>query len=156
VIINGNNYTLKYRHETALFLENMPRIEKIIEIKSSPERVFAYVDDAKHVTRHITYGGGRIMGMKINSEASVVKRIENREKDYRFEAGSFVFNIRLVVDKTVMGTNLMVIVDYELPHYLVGRIIDALFIRRYLKREVDRTMETCQKILEEEKSGLVN
>ncbi|HXV39204.1 MAG TPA: SRPBCC family protein [Nitrosopumilaceae archaeon] len=134
----------------------MPRIEEVIEIKSSPERVFAYVDDAKHVTRHLTYGEGRIMGMKINSEASVIKRIENREKDYGFEAGSFVFNIRLVVDKITMGTNLTIIVDYDLPYSLVGRIIDALFIRRYLKREVDRTMETCQKILEEEKAGLRN
>lgn len=156
MIINGNNYNLKYRHETALFFENMQRIEEIIEIKSTPERVFAYVDDTKHVARHLAYGGGRIMGMKIKSEASVIKRIENREKDYRFEAGSFVFNIRLVVDKTAMGTNLRIIVDYELPYSWVGKIIDALFIRRYLKREVGRTMETCQKILEEEKTGLSN
>jgi uncharacterized protein (TIGR00296 family) len=129
----------------------VPRIEKIIEIKSSPERVFAYVDDAKHVARHLTYGSGRIIGMKINPEASVIKRIENREKDYRFEAGSFVFNIRLVIDKIATGTNLTIIVDYQLPYAWVGRIIDALFIRRYLKREVDKTLETCQKILEEEK-----
>ena len=96
------------------------------------------------------------MGMKINPEASVVMRIENKEKDYRFEAGSFAFNIRLVVGKTVMGANMTIIVDYELPYSWIGKIIDALFNRRYLKREVDSTMETCQKILEEEKSGLVN
>ncbi len=134
----------------------MPRIEKTVEISASPDKVFAYVDDVKHVARHVTYGGGRIIGRKINTEASVIKRIENMEKTYRFEAESIVFNIRLVLDKTATGTNLTIIVDYGLPYSWVGKLIDLLFVRRYLQREVERTLEVCQKILEEEKAELRN
>lgn len=128
----------------------MIRILKTIEIKSTPERVFQYVDDEKHVGSHLTYSSDNIMGMKFDTSATTLDRIENKKKTYRFRAGPFVFDIRLIVNKTNTGTDLTIIVDYQPPYSILGKILDWFFIRKYLQREVDRTFEVCQKILERE------
>lgn len=128
----------------------MIRVQKTIEIKSTPERVFQYVDDEKHVGSHLTYSRNNILGMKFDTSATILNRIENKEKTYRFRAGPFVFDIQLIVNKTNTGTDLTIIVDYQPPYSILGKMLDWFFIRKYLQREVDRTFEVCQKILERE------
>ena len=107
------------------------------------------MDDVEHVGSHLTYSGGKIPGWKFDTKATVTSRIENKEKTYRFKAGPLDFEIKLVLDKTDDGTNLTIIVDYEMPYSWFGKLIDFLFVRRYVEKEVDKTYETCQKILEE-------
>ena len=154
----------------------MNHIENTVEIKSTPERIFVFVDDIKHMGKHAMYGMGessleviketsevvgseyffrsKMLGIKTNVYATVTKWIKNQEKAYRFSFGKFIFDINMSIARINEDiSKLDLTVDYQVPDSLIGKFMDRLFIRRYVKSEVNKVYERCLDILEKNENA---
>ena len=144
----------------------MARIEKSIEIKAVPEKVFNYLKDLEKqpewmpsfvshkitserkegvgITTHcITEPGGR----RIEWKAEVTEWEENKKiawecKPPQKNKGS------LAVEPIDDGTRVVFEMEYELPYSILGMIIDRLKVRREMEDDVSKGLKNLKGILE--------
>jgi uncharacterized membrane protein len=151
--------------------DTLGRIEKSIEIKASPEKVWemlafdrvlewqeAYKDELKNVeyTSEV-----RTPEDKFRVGASA-HGIPKKKGEYNFEITESLENEKLahrlngkiralgtyILEPVEKGTKFTVVTDYEMPWGVLGKILELLFIRRVTEKEIDRDLKNLKSILE--------
>jgi uncharacterized membrane protein len=141
----------------------MARIEKSIEIKAPPEKVWPYVfwdrvpeylDTIKKAeytskeklgvgaTAHIW---SSVAGSKDEWEAETTEWIENRKHAWRTISGNLTAIGSMTYTPIKGGTKATFVMDYDLPYSVLGKLIDKLRV----SKEMDKGMEQAMKKLKE-------
>ena len=142
----------------------MVRIEKSIEIRALPEKVWEMLafDKAKewmegwksveytsevskpkdkyrigasaHITEHVKY------------DLEVTESLENEK--FVFCSNKFNMIRSYTLNPTETGTKVAVVFDYTSPHSILGKIVDKMGGQRIAEREINRSFERLKSILE--------
>ena len=146
--------------------DSLARIEKSIEIKASPEKIWPlvtwdrvpeYYDSIKKVewtskdkdkvgsTVHVT---SEIAGVKGVFDAEITESIENKKAAWRTTSGNPTMIYSLTLDPTKTGTKLTTAADYELPYSILGKLIDKMRVHKALEKDAEKTLQKIKDTVE--------
>ena len=144
----------------------MARIEKSIEIGVPPEKVWPmlYWDrlpewldgikeaeytseekDAVGATAHVI---GETAGIKAEFDVEITEYIENKKATWRSTAGNLTAIGLTTLKPTEAGTELTLVMDYDLPYSILGKIVDKLVVGREMENGFERGLKKLKNILE--------
>ena len=144
----------------------MTRIEKSIEIKASPEKlwpmIFAagmmkwyaplkkidYTSKEKNKVGATVHVITELAGLKGEYDCETTEVIENEKVGWRTTGGNFTgfgFN---AVSPTKSGTKVTMMFDYELPYSLLGKIIDKLRFHKALEKSYETGLNKLKDMME--------
>ncbi len=144
----------------------MARIEKSIEIKVSPEKVWPMVQwertpewyaqfkkvehtskekNAVNETVHII---AEVAGMKAEWDAETTELVMNEKKKWRSIGGNFTGFGSTVLSPTKEGTEVTIMMEYELPYSVLGKLIDKLRVQKAMEKSFDVGLKKLKDILE--------
>lgn len=149
----------------------MAKIKKSIEIKASPEEVFAVLDDSPNFPKWqkgtkevkiISNNGNRLEnhtgeiahfvaefgGFKLEWESEVVKWVKNRLFIIESRSGLLKLRGRDMVEPIKGGTKVTWDFEYDIPFSTIGKVIDKLLFHRIFERQFERNLEDLKKLLE--------
>ena len=146
----------------------MGNITKSIEIEASPEKVFAFINDAKKMNEaskgfaEMEYTSEGPVGVGTTSHRIV--RLGGQEREWDAEVTEFVKNKKMsdrtiggskakltdswTFEPTAKGTKLTVSMDYEVPYSVLGKVIDKLKLSKDLDKVMGKMLENVKKALE--------
>jgi carbon monoxide dehydrogenase subunit G len=139
-----------------------------IEIKASPEKVFALMCDLEKMnvitkgieeaeytskgpigvgtTKHVVGKAGRF---KEESNMEITEFVKNRKVSMRTIGASRVkMNVSQSFEPTAEGTKLTVANDYKLPYSMLGKLVDKLLVHKNIEKAIERNLEKIKKTLE--------
>jgi len=144
----------------------LTRIEKSIEIKASPEKVYPmlfwdgcmkwfapfkkvdYTSKIKNKTGTTVHVIAEAGGLKAEFDGENTETIENEKVAWRTTSGNFTgfgFN---AVSPTKSGTKVTMMFDYELPYSLLGKIIDKLRFQKALEKSIETSLNKLKDMME--------
>ncbi|MCP8321851.1 MAG: SRPBCC family protein [archaeon] len=150
----------------------MTRIEKTIEIKAPVEKVFAYVIDVENFIKNQppemtsevlrkdegpqrvgfrstirAKAGGHVWEV----EDETTELVKNKKYAGRQKGGSIKKMEHIdLFEPTKQGTKLTSILEYELPYSLLGKIVDAIKVRKDIEKSMDYSNKKTKEDLEKE------
>lgn len=150
----------------------MGRIERTIEIKASPEKVWEMLalDRQLEWMGNVSSGGGW-KSVEYTSEVSTpedkyrvgasAQITEKHGKPYNYEITESFENekimfrtpyynmcIQYTLKLTEEGTEMTFVFNYELPYSILGKIIDELLVHRQGEKEMKKSLKKLKSILE--------
>lgn len=147
-------------------MKRTARIEKSIEIKASPEKVWPmtdwdrtpewydtfkkveYTSKEKNRVGSTVHIIGEVVGVKAEWDAETTELIENEKKSWRSTGGNFTGIGSTVLSPTKDGTKVTMMMDYELPHSILGKLIDKLRVSKALEKSFDIGLKKLKDIME--------
>ena len=152
----------------------MGRIEKSIEIKAPPEKVWemlaldrlseweeGYKEDLKSIkytsemnSPEDKYRIGLSAHLVIKGEGEmnleITESLENEKIAYHLAGGSFTKDMVLIfiLNPLEEGTKFTYGVNYEVSWGVFGRFLDKLFAQREVKKGIEKALENLKSILE--------
>jgi len=146
------------------------RIEKSIEIKAPPEKVWEMLAFDRHPEWSEEYQRAEYSSevhtpedkYKVGASArittkhkevvniDIVESLENEKIAYRAQGIKGAQNVigTFVLKSTATGTELKTVTDYEIPGGILGKILDKSFVQRALKKDFEKSLEKLKNILE--------
>ena len=146
----------------------MTRIEKSIEINTPPEKAwpkfkwdtlpewqpeFKTIEwtskdkDKVGSTLHLT---GELAGTKTEFDLELTEMIENEKMAYRTTRGNLTAAGFVTLQPTKAGTKVTMMIDYELPYSVLGKLIDKLRVHKALDKSYDNALKKLKDVLEKE------
>jgi carbon monoxide dehydrogenase subunit G len=146
----------------------LTKVTKSIEIKASPEKVFAFLTDIEKLneiakgdvefkqTSKGPWGVGTTMhwiskasGQQIESDMEVTEFEKNKRATIStVGASKLKLKQTCAVEPTANGTKLTYIADYTLPYSILGKIIDKLKVQKDMDKSLERQVGDMKKALE--------
>jgi uncharacterized membrane protein len=145
----------------------LTRVEKSIEIKASPEKVWPMISSwdgwmewyapfkkIEHTSKEKNKVGATVhilselAGVKAGWDAEITEVIENEKGAWRSTGGSFTgfgFN---ALSPTKAGTKVTIMMDYELPYSFLGKLVDKLRFHKALDKAYDVGLKKLKDMLE--------
>ena len=144
----------------------MARIEKSIEIKAPAEKVWQllfwdrlpeWMDGIKKAeytsekraevgaTAHVI---SEAAGVKAEWDVEITEYVENEKATWRSTAGNITAFGTTTLKPTEAGTEINLVIDYELPYSILGKIIDRLMVGKEMEKGFERALEKLKNILE--------
>ena len=146
--------------------EILTRLEKSIEIKASPEKIWPLLEwdrspewyEAFHTVEHTSqlkhevgetvHITGAIAGIKAQWDAETTEKIENEKAVWRSIGGGFTgFGIHSLAP-TENGTKVTMIMDYELPYSIIGKLMDKLRFQKAFEKTIDDGLKKLKTMME--------
>jgi len=150
------------------------RVEKSIEIKASPEKVWEMLalDRFPEWQVGMLYNEFLVEGMEFTSEVSVpedkykvgataqpkkvkegvlfkvTESIKNKKIAYLAEERGTNSTLTSILEPIDEGTKLTYAVSYEMPWGIFGKFIEQLFAKRMGEGQVEKSLEKLKSILE--------
>ena len=139
-----------------------------IEIKASPEKVFAFILDSKKLNE---IGKGNLEmeptskePVGVGSTSHWVATAGENQQEWDMEFTEFVKNKKMVtrtigaskfkstisfaLEPTAKGTKLTYSMNYELPYSVLGKLVDKLKVGKDMEKNMGAMMENIKKALE--------
>jgi ribosome-associated toxin RatA of RatAB toxin-antitoxin module len=148
----------------------LTRIEKSIVIEAPVEKVFDFVTDVDNFVKTQppeteTTVLSRDKGPdRVGRKAKVRAKAGGQVLEMEMETTELVKNKRHVVrqksgalkkmeatdlfEPTEKGTKWTVILEYELPYSLLGKVVDKLKVRKDMEKSVDYSMKKTKELIE--------
>lgn len=144
----------------------MTRIEKSIEIRAPPEKVwpllfwdglpewYPYIKRAEYTSKKRAAVGatahviGEAEGQKFEYDAEVTEYVENERATWRTTSGNWTAFGSTTLKPTKAGTKVTMVTNYELPYSILGKIIDGLKVRKSMEKGHERALENLKSIVE--------
>ncbi len=141
----------------------MTRIEDSKEINAPPEKVSQYMWNVNNLRNYLPISDVEILErgenvvklhhqfraagrtMDLVSEHKMLEK--NRKMVYKVTKGMKLEGTWLV-EPTEKGTKLINILEYELPGWIFGKIVDKLKIQKEMTRICSESLRTLKRILE--------
>jgi uncharacterized membrane protein len=144
----------------------LTRIEKSIEINAPPQKVWSMIawektpewyepfkkvkvtSKEKNVVGETAHISGEIAGVKAEWDAETTERIENEKLGWRSIGGSFTGFGSFDFTPTQAGTKVSVMMDYEMPYSIFGKLIDKLRVHKAMEKSIDDGLKKLKAIAE--------
>ena len=148
----------------------MGRIEKSIEIRAPPEKVWEMLAFDRHPEwseeyqsaeytsevhtqedKYRTGASARITTKhKEEVNINIIESLENEKITYRVQGMPGARNIigTFILKSTEAGTEMKTVTDYEIPGGILGKIFDKSFVQKALKKDFEKGLEKLKSILE--------
>ena len=143
----------------------MARIEKSIEIKAPSEKIWPMIQWERspewyapfHTVEHkskqrgvgeIVHISGEVAGMKAKWDAETTEQVVNEKAVWRSVGGDFTGFGSQVLSPTKTGTKLTMMMEYELPYSVLGKLIDKLRVSKALEKSFDVGLKKLKDMLE--------
>ncbi len=144
----------------------LARIEKSIEIRAPPEKVWGLLSWDRHPEwldiiksarwtseKHAGVGAtahviGEVAGRKFEWNLKFTEYVEKEKGTWHTTAGDLKAIGSTTLEPTKIGTKLTFVINYDLPYSILGKIIDKLMISKETERSVERGLEKLKNILE--------
>ena len=144
----------------------MAKIEKTIETSVPPEKVWPtlfwdripewlegikeaeYTSEEKDVVGATAHVVGETNGMKVEFDIEITEYTKNSGASWRTTAGNFTAIGKTILKPTDVGTKLTLIMDYDLPYSILGKIIDKLLVSRDMEKGFDDGLKKLKDTLE--------
>lgn len=145
----------------------MTRIEKSIEIKATPKKVFNYLkkpekqpewmprlekntitSEKKEGVGVTIHGTGSMGGKNMEWDWEVTEWEENKRIAWKFEPPPFKGKGSFTLEPTDEGTRAILESEYEVPYSVLGKIFDKIKIRKEMEENLSTSLENLKNILE--------
>jgi len=146
----------------------MGKMTKSVEVKASPEKVFAFLTDVEKLneiakgdvefkqTSKGPWGVGTTLhwiskqsGSSIELDMEVTEFEKNKKATISTVKGSkFKLKQTCAVEPTANGTKLTYFADYTMPYSVFGKLIDRLKVQKDMEKSIDRQIMDYKKALE--------
>jgi uncharacterized membrane protein len=146
----------------------LTRLEKSIEIMGPPDKIWPYLCDESitesypgiqsheftsekrglGATYHVSGEGD---DQKFEYHAIVTEHVENEKVGWRTTSGDWTAFGSITLKPVEAGTVVMYMIDYALPHSLLGMIIDKLRVSKSMREGLETALKNLKKLVEEEK-----
>ena len=150
----------------------MGRLEKSIEIRAPPEKVWEmfaldrlleweegyqkniksveYVSEVRTPEDKYRVGASAHVLTKKQKEfdLEITESLEKEKMTTRSTSGNATLIGTYTLKPTEPGTEVTYMMDYELPHSILGKIIDKLVVGRMMEKEYEKALEKLKSILE--------
>lgn len=144
----------------------MTRIERSIEIRAPPEKIwellawdrtpewYRYIKRAEYTsetragvgaTAHVI---GEAEGQKFEYDIEVTKYVENERAAWRTTSGTWTAFGSGTLKPTEAGTKVTIVINYQLPYSVLGKIIDRLKGRKAMEKGLETALENLKSIVE--------
>lgn len=144
----------------------MARIEKSIVIKAPPEKIWQmlhwdripewlegikwaeYTSEHREgagATAHVKAEAG---GVKVEFDIEITEYIENEKASWRTTTGNFTAIGLTDLEPKKGGTELTLMMDYELPYSILGKIVDKVLVGRETAAGFERGLKKLKNMLE--------
>lgn len=151
----------------------MTRIEKSIVIEAPVEKVFDFVTNFDNFAKtqppemEMTVLSrdkgppdrvgfkvkvrGKFGGQVLEVEEEVTELVKNKRHVHRQKSGTLKkMEATNLFEPTEKGTKYTLIVEYELPYSLLGKIVDKLKVRKDMEKSLDYSMKKTKELIEKE------
>jgi len=146
--------------------DEMARIEKSIEINAPPEEIWKmlywnripeWLDIIKNAeytskerdtvgaTAHVV---GEAAGIKVEWDVEITEYVKNKSAKWRTTGGNLTAIGESNLKVTEKGTQLIFIIDSELPYSILGKIIDKLVVNRESEKGIEKGLKKLKALLE--------
>ena len=145
----------------------MARIEKTIEIKAPPEKLWPmgsieripewmsfikkveWTSKDKDVVGSTARVSVELAGVKSESNVEMTECVKNKKRAWRAISGSPtpVSNVTALTP-TEAGTKITYLMDYELPYSFLGKIIDKLRVSKELEKSIEQGFKKLKATVE--------
>jgi len=148
----------------------LTRIEKSIVIEAPVEKVFDFATDfdnfikTQHPETEITVLSrdkgpdrvgrkakvrAKVGGHVLEVEVETTELVKNKRRVGRQKSGAFKkMETTDLFEPTEKGTKWTVIMEYELPYSLLGKIVDKLKARKDAEKSMDYSMKKTKELIE--------
>jgi uncharacterized membrane protein len=144
----------------------LTRIEKSIEINAPPEKVwptmfwdgwlewyapFKKIEDTskeKNKVGSTVHVKGELAGLKMEFDGEITEVIENEKVTWRTTGGSFTGFGSNALAPTKDGTKVTIMMDYEMPYSVLGKLIDKLRFHKAFDKSIDVGLKKLKGMLE--------
>ena len=144
----------------------MARIERSIVIKAPPEKVWQmlhwdripewlegikwaeYTSEHREgagATAHVKAEAG---GVKVEFDVEITEYIEDEKASWRTTAGNFTAIGLTNLEPMREGTELTLMMDYELPYSILGKIVDKVLVGRETAAGFERGLKKLKNMIE--------
>ena len=144
----------------------MARIEKTIEIKAQPEKLWPmgsfdrlpeWLDfikkaewtskdkDAIGSTAHVSV---EIAGVKGESDIEMTECVKNKKRVWRTTSGNMTAVSSVTLTPTKVGTKVTYLMDYDLPYSILGKIIDKLRVSKEIGKGIEQGFKKIKAVAE--------
>ncbi len=148
----------------------MGRVEKSIEIKAPPEKVWEmlafdrfpeWMDSVKSVAytsevrtsedKYRVGASAHVIAEEGEFDLEIMENIENEKISSRWRGTGQVRNtiVTYTLKPTEAGTEMTYAVDYEMPWGVFGKFLDKLFAQRNAEKIIEKESKKLKSILEQ-------
>jgi uncharacterized membrane protein len=145
----------------------MTRIEKSVEIKTPPEKVFNYLklpekqpewmqflekntitSEKKEGVGVTVHGVGAMSGREMEWNWEVTEWEKNKRIAWKFEPPPFKGGGGFTLEPTDEGTRAVFESEYEVPYSILGKLLDKVKVRKSMEENLTTSLENLKSILE--------
>jgi uncharacterized membrane protein len=146
----------------------LARIEKTIGISVPPEKVWPmlfwdripewlegikeaeYTSEEKDIVGATAHVVGETAGIKVEFDIEITEYTKNTGASWRTTAGNFTAIGMTALKPTEAGAELTLVMDYDLPYSILGKIIDKLLVSREMEQGFDNGLQKIKDTLEKQ------
>ena len=144
----------------------MARVEKSIEIDSTPDKIWPllfwdrlpewlgtikeaeYTSDEKErlgATAHVV---AEAAGVKAEWDVEITEYVKNKKAIWRTTRGNLTAVGSTILELTDAGTKVTFVIDYDLPYSILGKVIDRLVVGRDMEKDIENGMKKLKEMTE--------
>ncbi len=137
----------------------MARIEKTVEIKAPVEKVYAFCSDIDGYTRFMkgakeikttgektAHWKMEMVGRTMEFDTEMTEVIENKKIAWK-SLGDFVAKGSWGFEPTAQGTEVQMVMDYEIPGVL-GKIFDKIKVSKETEKDMESSLQKMKQLIE--------
>ena len=139
----------------------MGRIEKSIEIKAKPEKLWPlgsfeklpewydfikkveWTTKEKDVIGAIAHGHVEVAGVKSEADIEITEVVKNQRRSWKTISSGMKATFSVNLKPIESGTKIVFLMNYELPYSVLGKVIDKLKVSKELEKGI---MQGFQKL----------
>ncbi len=144
----------------------MTRIEKSIDINAPAEKIWSllywertpewyeafktvtHTSGVKNDVGETVHVKGEVGGMKAEWDGETTEKVENQKVGWRSVGGSFTGFGSHSLTPTTTGTKVTMVLDYDLPYSVLGKIMDKLKFHKAFEKTIDDGLKKLKVVAE--------
>jgi uncharacterized membrane protein len=142
------------------------KLEKSIEINASPEKIWPimqweklpefqpewkkveWTSKDKNKVGSTLHMIGEVAGFKADMDVEITERKENEKVAWRTSSGNTTGFGSITLSPTKAGTALTIVIEYELPYSVLGKLIDKLRVHKAMDKSYDAYLKKLKDMVE--------
>jgi coenzyme Q-binding protein COQ10 len=144
----------------------MTRIEKSTLIRASPEKIGSiaqfdrlpewqaewksveWTSEEKNKVGSTLHLVGEVSGFKSEIDLELTEFVENEKAAWRTIGGNMTGIGSMTFSPVEDGTKFSMVIDYELPYSVLGKLIDKLRVRKAIEKSYDEALKRLKDMAE--------